>query len=586
MSAYFLKTEVNSEGVAHFSAVKSGSEKLVLELISLKDGTIKEIPFEDENNIGSVCNLEVRGVDPEKTGYRFKCGDEEFVDPYAYKVSGDQVWGKYEPVGRIGCYRGPEAKRINARKRFSDLILYHIHVRGFTRHKSSGVRHRGTFEGVTEKIPYLKELGINALELMPAYDFNEIIPEKAPKSQEDAKREANAGGKSTQRLNYWGYAGGDYFLPKNSYSSAGDGPSSFVEMINSLHQAGIEVITDFYFEPRMSSRFVVDVLRHWVMHFGVDGFALFGSSIPIKDILEDPYLSDTKFIFERWQVFDGLGDMGKELRERIAVLNESFLPDNRKFLKSDSGMLSAFSGHLLEESQHFGLVNYMSSFNTMTINDAVSYDRKHNEENGENNEDGTDNNYSWNCGVEGNCRRKAVLALRERQVKNSFAYLLLSRGIPKMLQGDEFRNSQKGNNNPYCLDNNVTWLDWRDMEKNGETLDLVKNLLKLRKENPIFRRSLNNGKEKYPETSFHGEMAWQASFHDYFRHLGVLYSGKGLIYCAFNAHWQDQTLALPKPGNKEKWECILCTYKGWEAKATEDGYLNVPPRSVIILKAK
>ncbi len=585
MSAYILNNNADSGDTARFFAANPGPDKLYLELISLKDGTVKEIPFEDENNIGSVCNMEIRGLDRKDTGYRFKCGKKEFMDPYALTVSGDETWGRYEPVGRIGGLKCAPATRLRAKKRFSDLIIYHLHVRGFTRHRSSGVMHRGTFEGVTEKISYLKELGINAVELMPPYDFNEIIPERVPESQEDAKDKAAAGRKTLKRLNYWGFTEGNYFLPKNSYSASGDGASSFIKMVDSLHEAGIEVIPDFYFGPSVSSRFVVDVLRYWVQNFGADGFSLFGSSIPVKEILKDPYLSDTRIIFERLPDRSLLENAAGDPGDRIAVLNESFLPDNRKFLKSDSGMLPRFSEHLLDMPESFCPVNYMASFNTFTLNDAVSYDRKHNEENGENNEDGTDYNYSWNCGVEGNCRRKAVLSLRERQVKNAFAYLLLSRGVPRILQGDEFRNSQKGNNNPYCLDNAVTWLDWSDLDKYSGIFDFVKKLIALRMDNPVFRRAQNTGREKYPETSFHGEMAWQAAFHDYLRHIGVMYSGGELFYCAFNTHWQEQKLALPKPGKAGKWECILNTFSGSAAPVDEEGFLTVPPRSVLILKA-
>ena len=582
MSAYILNDPTPSGSTLRFSAVQPGPGRLYLKLISLDDGSFEEIPFEKKDNIGTVCNMEVKSRDPRRIGYTFKWKDKEFVDPYALKVSGDETWGSFNPVGRPGHYEGPAPRRLSGKKRFSELVIYQLHVRGFTKHKSSDVKFRGTFEGLTEKIPYLKELGINAVELMPAYDFNEIIPVKEPESQDEAKKEAVLRVKKQKRLNYWGYTGGNYFVPKNSYSASGDGASSFVKTVSALHRAGIEVICDFYFEPDISSRFIVDVLRHWVQYYGVDGFALFGSFIPERDILMDPYLSDTRFIFEREPSPEALSE---DSRDRVAVLNKDFMSDNRKFLKSDAGLLGSFSRHLMEEPVSFSLINYMASFNTLTLNDAVSYDRKHNEENGEGNTDGTDQNYSWNCGVEGVSRRKAVLTLRERQVKNAFSYILLSRGVPRIYMGDEFRNSQKGNNNPYCLDNTVTWLDWSGLSKNSAIFGFVKELIKLRSENPVFMHALTSGREKYPETSFHGEMAWQVSFHDYFRHMGVMYSGKKLYYCAFNTHWQEQKLALPKPEKKENWECILCTCTPDPRYLKEEGYLTVPPRSVIILRA-
>lgn len=567
------------------SAENPGSADFKLQLICLKDGSHKEIPFDSSSAVGSVYSMELKDVDTDNTAYRFISGEKVFIDPYAMKVSGDEKWGNYMPVGRFSDGETGKKPVKCKNKRFSDIILYHLHVRGFTKHKSSGVINRGTFEGITEKIPYLKKLGINAVELMPPYDFNEIIEVKEPLDQEEARKPSAANSKTGRKLNYWGFTGGSYFVPKNSFSAKGDGIASFKDMVDKLHKEDIEVLVDLYFEPDLIPRYVTDVMRHWVLEYGVDGFGLFGAEIPAKEILRDPYLKDSKLIFENIMDPDAFNYIDENRRDKVSVLNYDFLFDNRRFLKSDADMLGRFARHLLEEPEKYGLVNFMAAFNTMTMNDMVSFDRKHNEDNGEGNTDGTDSNYSWNCGMEGRSRRKAVITLRERQIKNAFSYLLLSRGTPRIFMGDEFRNSQKGNNNPYCLDNSVTWLDWNDLDRNSGTFDFVSKLISVRKENPIFRHSLNEREGRFPETSFHGEMAWKALFYDYFRHIGVMYSGRSLYYCAFNMHWQEERLALPKPGKKGDWTVVMNTNEDKEKPVIENGMLICPARSVIVLKA-
>ncbi len=584
MSRNNTKLNQVPEELTLISVENPGTKTLELQLLDLKGKVIKEIPFDEKNNIGAVSNMTLSDVDIKKTGYRLKSDGLIFMDPYCFHVSGDEKWGKYTPIGRFDPCPLKEVPYTLSPKKLSDLIIYHLHVRGFTRNKNSNVSYPGTFEGVTEKIGHFKELGVNALELMPSYDFNEIMEEKIPATQEEAKKEAGIRKDKKKRLNYWGYTKGNYFVPKNSFSASGDGVRSFKDMIASLHREGIEVITDFYFEEDLTSRFIVDVLRYWVINYGVDGFALFGSRIPAEDILRDPYLKDSKFIFENRPDEGCLKFIDENRREKTAVLNSDFLYDNRRFLKSDGGMLSRFTGHLMEKGD-LSLINYMSSFNTMTMNDMVSFDRKHNEENGENNSDGTDLNFSWNCGVEGKSRRKAVMTLRERQIKNAFTYLLLSRGTPRIFMGDEFRNSQKGNNNPYCLDNTVTWLNWDDLNKNSVIFDYVKRLISLRLKNPVFRKSQNKEKGSFPETSFHGESAWAANYFDYCRHIGVLYSEKNVYYCAYNMHWQEQKLALPSPGKNKKWKCVISTNEEKDP-VMDSGFLYVPPRSVIILRAE
>ncbi len=450
---------------------------------------------------------------------------------------------------------------------------------------------------------------------MPVYDFNAVMPEKKIRTTTEAEAEGKKGyvGK---RINYWGFTRGNYFTPKNSYSADGNGPESFRNMVLALHEAGIEVIVDFYFEPDISDAFIIQVLRFWTINYHVDGFRILGVAVPAEEILTDPYLAGVKIILEHVprnlehiaDLCDALdaGDDGRHsyLRQNkvsnLAVLNDPFLYDIRRYLKSDSDMLRAFQGHLMEHPQRYNLVNFLSGYASFTLNDMVSYDGKHNEANGENNTDGTDYNYSWNCGAEGPTRRKPILRLRNKQIKNALVMLFLSQGIPEIAAGDEFLHTRHGNNNPYCQDNSVNWLNWDHLEKNREVFEFVKALIAFRKAHPVFRseeakRYSDFRNYGWPDVSFHGEQAWAPRYEDYFRHIGVLYSGAYEInggkpdqdfYVAFNMYWQSKQLAVPKAPVGKRWKEFLSTGEPEKnaKKDSEDGsFITVPPRSVRIL---
>ncbi|MCR4907492.1 MAG: hypothetical protein K5985_01590 [Lachnospiraceae bacterium] len=561
-----------------------------------------EIPFDEDRRVGNVYYMGLSGLDGEECTYNFISGGREVTDPYAKRLSGDEVWGRHNPKAvwkkegfDWGNDRSPGIET-------EDMIIYLLHVRGFTMHRSSGVAHRGTFEGIIEKIPYLKSLGINTLELMPVYDFNEVMEQKAENTGEAAKP-VNSGSRGNRRLNYWGFTKGAYMTPKNAYSACGNGVRSFKALVKALHEASLEVLIQFYFPPGLNPDYVIDVLREWVASYHVDGMRILGEELPLRQILSDPYLSSTKLVFKSGAgeaLAEAMADTN-DRRRRVLLLNEGFLPDNRQFLKSDSDMLKRFVNHQFLCRPLYAVLNYMDSYDAMTLMDMVSYDRKHNEENGENNTDGTDYNYSWNCGVEGPSRRRAVRLLRLKQIRNAFTYLLLAQGVPEFVAGDEFMHSRKGNNNAYCQDNMTNWLNWSELEKNREMKDFVSALIAMRKNHRMFHDGAPKKLMDYkscgcPDVSLHGDQAWLAKLDNYNRHVGIMYCGEYEqqetkeakdYYVAYNMHWQHHKFALPKPLKGRSWRIIMMTGKGFleEPELYPGNEIVVNSRSITLLEA-
>ena len=437
---------------------------------------------------------------------------------------------------------GKETGRSTSRLR--DSIIYELHVRGFTRHPSSQVRCPGTFKGVTEKIPYLKRLGITAVELMPVTEFNENETTFVnPQTGERLK-------------NFWGYSPLSFFAPKSGYSSDLEAPlNEFRDMVKALHRAGIEVILDIVYNhtaeggadgPTTSFRgidntiyylldpwtraylnfsgcgntcncnhpivrnLIMDALRWWVVDMHVDGFRFDLASILGRDangqvlanppvvemIAEDPVLADTKIIAEAWDAA-GLYQVGNfSPHHRWAEWNGRFRDDVRAFMCGHPGMVPALATRIAGSSDLYqrhgrrpcNSINFITSHDGFTLADLVSYNEKHNLSNGENNRDGDNHNLSWNSGVEGPTTDKKILALRSRRIRTMAVILLLSQGVPMLVAGDEFGRSQQGNNNAWCQDNAISWLDWSLAEKNREQVRFFRKLIQLRKSHPIFRR--------------------------------------------------------------------------------------------------
>ena len=445
-----------------------------------------EIPLTHEYRQGRVYTVKIKGLQPGSFTYNYRAGGKVFTDPAAKAVIGRSSFG-VQPKARGGHelqgvlpapsfdWEGDVRPEIP----YEESIGYAIHVRGFTKGRDSGVKHKGTFLGIVEKIPYLNELGINLLKLMPAYEFDEIMREDSVPGYQIPPEEQQT------RLNYWGYGEGFYFAPKQSYSADRDAPAEFKRMVRALHRAGIELIMEFSVPYTVNAAYMVQALRWWAEEYHVDGFQLLTSEENLMAAARDPWLSGLKLLggnIPAEQVYPA-GYVPKQ--RTLAEISGGFLRTARCLLKGDEGQLAGFAEQFRKNPGQSAVVNTLASHDGFTLMDTVSYDRKHNEENGEHGTDGTDYNYSWNCGVEGPTRKKKVLELRLRQQKNAFLMLLLAQGTPMILSGDEFGNSQNGNNNPYCHDSSLTWLDWRGTVRNRELEAFVREAIAFRKRHPV-----------------------------------------------------------------------------------------------------
>ena len=522
------------------------------ELIIYKKGArasafSQEMPYSDV--AGNLHFLSVVLEQPEDYEYCYKIGGKIVPDPYGKAFSGREHWSvskekeKRKLRTRIVTDTFDWEKSQFPHLKKEDVIAYSLHVRGFTKHSSSGVAHKGTFAGVTEKLPYLQKLGINQIHLMPVYEFDE----------------------NQRHVNYWGYGKAYFFAPKASYA-AGDPVNEMKSLVRQMHLAGIEVILEMPFTEGTTFSLILDCLRYWVMQYHVDGFIVNPYICNPDELAKDPVLAKSK----------------------ILKKEDGFQNVMRRFLKGDEGMIRDVICQL--KNQDTQLYNYIASHNGFTLCDVVSYDGKHNEANGENNLDGPDYNYSWNCGAEGNSRKKAVNELRKNQIFNAFFLLLFAQGMPCILSGDEFMNTQKGNNNAYCQDNLISWLDWNQLSRQEELYTFVCRLIALRKacmKQTAKKSEDTMGRSGIPQISYHGEDAWQMPAGRASRQLGVFYHEECTekdFYIAYNMHWLSHSFALPSLPKGMEWVCIAGTKEGVldekEAVPVKDKKVQLEERTI------
>lgn len=488
---------------------------------------------------------------------------------------------------------------------YKDIYAYQLNVRGFTAHPSSKVVNRGTFKGITEKIPYFNELGINQLVLMPVYDFDEIERPEAPDYPGNIDYRIKSGDEESIKVNLWGFKKGAYYMPKASFSASGNPTVEFKEMVKALHKAGIEVVLRFYFPDCVNRSLITDILRFWVCEYHVDGFFLMGEDLPIDLVSAEIFLRDTKI----YNVFFDKDSMtGKQYgyNHNMAYVNSDFMTVCRKFLKSDENMLSDFLFRQRLNPADVHVVNYITDYSGFTLNDLVSYDYKHNEANKEENKDGESFNFSWNCGSEGPSRKKSVALLRTKQIKNALSFLFLASGVPMLTAGDEFLNTQDGNNNPYCQDNEIGWVVWKNSKQSKEIFDFVKMLISLRKKHPILHpeneyRIMDYAACGFPDLSYHSENAWGPRFDNHLRNIGVMLCGKyaridrvtedDFFYLCYNMHWENHKFGLPKLPKGLKWnvEYATCDENAAQiitASLCDEGEsVTVCDRTVAVLKS-
>lgn len=634
------------------------------------------IPFPDSYRIGDTYSMLVFDIKPDEFEYAFSFDgpyepakgllfNEENVllDPYSRAVTGQRKWGEKPEGGKDFEYRARVVKSNfdwgnikQLEQPFEDLVIYETHVRGYTKDKSSGVSAPGTFAGLKDKIPYLKDLGINAVELMPIFEFDEM---ESARVVDDV-----------QLYNYWGYNTVSFFAPNTSYAfneehnHEGDELKS---LIKALKENGIEVILDVVFNhtaegnemgPCFSFKgidnnvyymltpdahyynfsgcgnvmncnhpvvrsFIIDCLRHWAIEYRVDGFRFDLASILGRDqngapmanppILEslafDPVLGKMKLIAEAWDA-GGLYQVGSfPSWNRWAEWNGRYRDDMRSFLKGDDGMagnaITRITGsrdlYSPESRGHKASVNFLTCHDGFTLYDLYSYNDKHNEKNGWNNTDGDNNGHSWNCGVEGETDDQNVNGLRRRLIKNAFAALLCSRGPAMFFAGDEFCNTQFGNNNAYCQDNIISWLDWSRLEEFKEIHDFVRHMIQFRKEHPILRRMTKPSSCQFPEISVHNGTPFNASTDYKTKLIGIMYAGRNeedteddIVFYCMNAYWEPLVMQLPVLPNGKHWHVDTNTnaeyFDGEDFTAKTEllgvNTIRVPARTTIILVAE
>ena len=557
--------------------------------------------------------------------YGFETEAGWMADPYGTRFTGREIWGDCSSLHKPMRTVADQEKFDWGEDRhpwvpYEDCVIYKAHVRGFTRHSSSHVRDRGTFRAMIEKIPHLKELGITTLELMPVTEFAEV--REPAEIRHSSERQHVSELRHTEKteslstihgaaetplftMNYWGYGESFLFAPKSSYS-AGRRKRPDIELkmlVRELHKAGIELVLELYFTGKEEPSMVLDAVRSWAREYHLDGIHLVGDA-PLKLIGEDPYLSRLKLWAEYW---NGVNE-GK--RRHLGWYNDGFLRDMRCVLKGDDARLNSLAYRVRLNLENSAVINYMAGTNGFTLADMVSYNEKHNEANGEKNRDGTAENNSWNCGTEGPTRRKKVLELRKKQMQNSVLMLFLSQGTPLLLAGDEFGNSQSGNNNPYCQDNELSWLNWNQQKTNREFYEFVKRAIAFRKEHPVFHQakpllgmdSLGCGQ---PDISCHGLKAWQPQFEISCHQLSVMYCGEygkkpdgsrdEDFLVIYNMHWEPHRFALPKLPRGRRWHLTVDTGRteyshflenGQEPMLEEQMSYEAEPRTIVVLMGK
>ena len=625
------------------------------------------LPFPKGYRIGNVYSMIVFKLNIEEFEYAYRVkgpyepekglifdSSRYLLDPYAKAVTGQSQWGKTAPNGRQH-YRARVVKddfdwkdTLPPLIPMEDLIIYELHVRGFTKDKSSGVQNPGTFAGLLEKLPYLLELGVNAVELMPIFEFDEMQDYRVVDGQ--------------PLYNYWGYNSVSFFAPNTSYAAGTEynrEGNELKTLIKAFQQNGIEVYLDVVFNhtaegneqgPFFSFKgfdnniyylltpdgkyynfsgcgntmncnhpivrqMILDCLRYWVTTYHVDGFRFDLASILSRDeygapmgdppllqtLAFDPILGDVKLIAEAWDA-GGLYQVGSfPAWNRWAEWNGRYRDDMRRYLKGDEGGAQAAALRIAGSRDIYGRsgrkdasINFITCHDGFTLHDLYAYNEKHNWKNGWNGTDGANDNNSWNCGAEGETDDASVLALRRRMIRNAFALLMCSRGIPMFLAGDEFCNTQFGNNNAYCQDNITSWLDWSRLGQNRDMFCFFQHMIRFRKTHRVLRASLGSGACGFPDVSFHGVEPWHNGlFEGHERYVGVMfagaerYSGPQVVYIASNAYWEELSVTLPRIPASMCWELEVDTWEEVQPPARPVGErFTIRPRSVMVFVAK
>lgn len=585
---------------------------LVLVNRTNREETRLEVPR--EFCLGSLRSIAVENINLNEYCYYFEVNGKKKPDPYAHAIVGRSSWkdfsreeNDYEIINGFDAEPFDWKEDKNPEIAKEDMVMYKLHVRGFSMGAAGGKK-RGTFSAIKKRIDYFKKLNVTTLELMPVYEFEEMdIPKKLPLPDyiqwEQEKEDVitpNALRKASDKVNFWGYVKGDYFAVKASYAQCpARAAYEFKDFIRTLHENNMECVMEMFFPEEINHNMVMDILRFWVRTYHVDGFHLLGGNLPITAIMQDAILSRTK-IFYRDFVENTF--VSEKRYKNFYVYKDEYQFPARKLLNHINPDIREFVDQQRKQGTNLGYINYVASNNGFSLADVFMYNDKHNEANGENNQDGENWNLSNNYGEEGPSRKKYIVKTRKQKWTNAMVMLFLAQGVPLIWEGDEISNSNGGNNNTYCQDNLIGWVDWKNERKNQKDIKFLQKLSEFRRNHPVLRSPVpfhfnDYQSSGFPDLSYHGDSAWLLDIDRGKMNLGMMYSGdysssecKDSVYVAYNFYSAVSTLALPKLKNKKKWYLVMDSSLEErfleEEKLVDKNVLELKPQSICILIGK
>ncbi len=553
--------------------IKASTKKAFLIIFDKKTKSkLSEIELTKEYCVGRVYSIEISGIDVDNICYLIKEDEKTYLDPYSTAIVGRDIWAdehnrqlnNYEVFSGLSHIEKPW-KDTKVSIEPCDMVFYKLHMRGFTAGMGMSATRVGNYKGLLSKLAYLKDLGITSLEIMPLYDFEELFL--------DDKMNISPKGKITEvkefsgKINYWGFGEANYFAPKASYFNGTDeAASNMRDMVATLHKNGFEIVMEMAFSNETSDDIIIDCLKYYVKYFHIDGFHIVGCNAPIERIAEEPYLATTKIFYEYIPEEILVNEKGSK---HLFIYNDSFMNVTRQIENHMNGSMVQFANHMRRQNSSYGFVNYMANVNGFSLWDSYSYGEKHNWDNGEDNRDGTNNNYSFNYGIEGKTTNKTINSNRFREMRNAFTALLLSQSVPLFVAADEAAATHMGNNNPYCQDNKIGYTVFSKTKSKSELTSFVKKLVEFRKQHKCLRVESPFLMNDYrhlglPDMSFHGTEPWMMSIGEEQKALGVLYNGayvdeKEEVFVCYNFHYDSVDMALPLLAPGKRWRLCFNT---------------------------
>lgn len=527
----------------------------------LFDGNVMEhIEIPEDAFIGDVATLSLNGDFSMIDGYRFMADDKTVIDPYSVGVSKNAEYSLINKKSAAKFFSNDKHVHIP----FSDTYIYLASVRGQTMLDSSVKADKGSFMAFEKHAEYINKLGFTSVLLMPIYEV------RKPKAMEGSY---TFDAKNAEMNNFWGFGPGYHFALKRAYASTDDIDNEFRHMIKAFHDKGMEVLLMMQYDPSFSKEYILDSLLYYVQEFHIDGFRLVGEGIPYEDLINNPFLSKTKLISEYYPGYLYTSKKAPSFKN-LGVISYEKNSLLRRFLKGDEDLVAGVSSLLKDNSLFFAPVNFFSDFCGLTLYDSVTYNIKHNEANGEKNTDGTNYNYSWNCGTEGETTKKSIINLRKKQLRNAMLLTVLSQATPLIKAGDECLNTQFGNNNPYCQDNETGWVKYRTDKTAKDFTKFLKGLIAFRKRHSILHQPkpilmTDYISCKVPDMTFHGKEAYKLDTTPVNHSFSMLYCGEysrqytreteESVLILINMHWEAQKMVLPEIDKKKKWKLLYCS---------------------------